>query len=68
MLILRHIATPAYAPRLPVPDIHLDHAARASFDCKDRTPCTERTRIDVIEKINTWTGLYFSRLGVAPMG
>ncbi|KZP30686.1 WD40 repeat-like protein [Athelia psychrophila] len=46
---------PAYAPRLPVLDIHPDPAVRARFDCKGRTPCTERTRIDVIEKIDTWT-------------
>ncbi|KZP30683.1 WD40 repeat-like protein [Athelia psychrophila] len=36
-------------------DIHLDYSARARFDCEDRTSCTERTRIDVIEKIETWT-------------
>ncbi|KZP30695.1 hypothetical protein FIBSPDRAFT_978725, partial [Athelia psychrophila] len=45
---------PAYAPQIPVQDIHLDHAVMARFECKDRTPCTERTRVDVIEKIDTW--------------
>ncbi|KZP30699.1 WD40 repeat-like protein [Athelia psychrophila] len=36
-------------------DIHLEHSVRARFDCKGRTACTEQTRIDVIEKIETWT-------------
>ncbi|KZP14461.1 WD40 repeat-like protein [Athelia psychrophila] len=47
-----------YDNSAPVPNhlnIVLDYSARARFDCEDRTLCTERTRIDVIEKIETWT-------------
>ncbi|KZP23423.1 hypothetical protein FIBSPDRAFT_456450 [Athelia psychrophila] len=35
--------------------IHLEQSVRARFDCKGRTACTERTRIDVIDMIETWT-------------
>lgn len=39
-------------------DIHLDHAARARFDCGDRAACTEGTRIDVIQQITSWIGQF----------
>ncbi|KZP12348.1 WD40 repeat-like protein [Athelia psychrophila] len=35
-------------------DFHLDHAIRARFDCGDRVACTEGTRVDVIQQIDTW--------------
>ncbi|KZP11223.1 hypothetical protein FIBSPDRAFT_962437 [Athelia psychrophila] len=47
-----------YENSAPAPNhlnIDLDYSGRARFDCEDRTSCTERTRIDVIEKIETWT-------------
>ncbi|KZP22956.1 hypothetical protein FIBSPDRAFT_1043298 [Athelia psychrophila] len=35
-------------------DFHLDHAIRARYDCGERVACTEGTRVDVIQQIDTW--------------
>jgi len=40
--------------KLDVKDGHPPHAILAPFDCKDRAPCLEGTRMDILDRIYPW--------------